>query len=70
MPAKDTYEINVLLTELQQKLPPWLDPRQRHPEKYDAIRNKHRVRWIAEKDRQQARRLTNGAAPHAAWSGP
>ncbi|WP_028164114.1 hypothetical protein [Bradyrhizobium elkanii] len=48
----EPYKIDIVLMELQQHLPHWLDPKERYPEKFDAIRDKHRERWIAE---QQAR---------------
>jgi hypothetical protein len=49
-PAKkpDVEHIDILQMELDQKLPYWLDPSQKNPEKMAAIRDKHRAKWLAD----------------------
>jgi len=39
-------KIDILQMELDQKLPHWLDPRQRYSDKYDAILEQARQEWI------------------------
>jgi hypothetical protein len=55
----EILEIDILQTELEKKLPHWLDPTQRYPEKFDQIRNRNRARWLAEqkKNRISGKRL-------------
>ena len=45
--------IDILQMELDQKLPYWLDPSQKNPEKADAIRKKHRDKWLAEQAKKK-----------------
>jgi len=49
----DTYTIDILQMEIDEKLPHWLSWPQKHPEEAAAIRKKHRDRWLAE---QKAKR--------------
>ena len=41
------FEIDILKSELDNKLPYWLDPRQRYKHKVREIVQKHRERWLA-----------------------
>ena len=38
----DPLKIDILQMELDQKLPYWLDPSQRYPDKAEEIRQRHR----------------------------
>lgn len=51
------HEIDVLQMEADNKLPHWLDPRERNKGKFDALRAKHRAKHVA---RQRAAAVRPG----------
>ena len=51
MPACDG--IDILQLELDGKLPHWLNPQQKNFEQMEAIRRKHRAKWLAEQEAQR-----------------
>jgi hypothetical protein len=51
MPARDG--IDILQLELDGKLPHWLNPQQKNFEQMEAIRRKHRAKWLAEQEAQR-----------------
>jgi HK97 family phage prohead protease/HK97 family phage major capsid protein len=47
LPDAAKVKVDILAMELAQKLPHWLDPQQRNPAPFDAIRAKNRAKWLA-----------------------
>jgi HK97 family phage prohead protease/HK97 family phage major capsid protein len=46
-PDDQKIKVDILAMELAQKLPHWLDPQQKNPAAFDAIRAKNRAKWLA-----------------------
>lgn len=46
-------KIDILAMELEQKLPHWLSPSEKNPEAFEAIRRKHRDKWLAEQKKKR-----------------
>ena len=46
--SPEKIEIDILAMELEKKLPHWLDPTQKNPEKFAAIRERNRAKWLAQ----------------------
>src|SRR5262245_61056864 len=60
-----TLHIDILSMELEKKLPHWLDPTQRDPAKFDAIREKHRAKWEAEQKKKRRQKYWAAAKAQA-----
>src|SRR5262245_52311827 len=52
---RENYKIDILAMELEQKLPHWLDWRQRNPEKVREIRERNRAKWLAQRKAKKER---------------
>ena len=61
----EVYEIDILQMELDKKLPHWLDWTQRYPDKADAIRKKHRDKWLAEQKQKKRTKAFQAAKVQA-----
>lgn len=49
----DVEYIDILQMELDEKLPYWLDPREKNPDEAEAIRAKNRAKWLAEQNKKK-----------------
>ena len=65
MAKPEKYEIDILQMELDKKLPHWLDPMQRDPAKAEAIRKKHRDKYLAEQKQKKRSKAFQAARMQA-----
>lgn len=56
-----TIKIDLLQMELEQKLPHWLDPQQKNPERFDEIRARNRAKWLAEQKAKRENKSHDGS---------
>ena len=63
--SPEKIEIDILQMELDKKLPHWLDPSQKNPEKFQAIRDRNRARWLAEQEKKRRQKRWQEAKARA-----
>jgi len=63
--SPEKIEIDILAMELEKKLPHWLDPTQKNPEKFAAIRERNRAKWLAQLKAEQRQKRWQRAKARA-----